>query len=768
MISVTIASQPRGGESLRFYFFIRGKPLKRPLHKRTLIPDLDNTSVGMGESQSHTFWCACVFPILAFFTYKRIKEKNMQANKINTFKITLSASLLILSTLSQAKELELSITADFRAKTLEDSTVSVTAVPKKVLKERGASHIEDALSLAPNVNISSGGSRAKYFQIRGIGERSQFITPVNPSVGLIIDNMDLSRVGGSATLFDVEQVEVVRGPQGTKYGASALAGIIKLSTAEPTNERKGHIESTIGSYGQKSLGIAVGGPLLKDKLLGRFSIHKNKADGTITNKFLNRDDTNGRDELTLRGQLKWLANDDLTVRLRYLHLDLDNGYDAFSLDNTRNTQSDEPGNDAQKTNAVSLNTQWNINSAVKLETDTNYSKSDTDYSYDEDWNHGQLAGGYDAVDQYLRKRDNKSFEAKLLSKRDGRIFKGKTDWVAGLYHTDKSEDLRRKYTYLGSDFTSQYDTKSTAVFGQLDTKINHKLNLITGLRVENWKADYSDSNNHKTSTDELLYGGKLGLEYDLNYDHLLHTSISRGYKAGGVNTDGTLPENLRDYGTEYQWNFEVGINSSFKDGALKTRLNAFYADRKDQQIKASSNIPGTTPPEFFEYYGNAAAGKNYGIEAELDWKVTQKFTLKTSLGLLRATVDKFDNPQSVSDGFDLKGRDQAHAPRYQYTLGAEYALSDRLSAGMSVEGKDGFYFSNSHNAKAKSYNLVNANLSYKQKNWTTTLWGRNLLDKEYDTRGFSFGNNPSNGYATETYTQKGEPQTLGLTVSYDF
>jgi outer membrane receptor protein involved in Fe transport len=654
--------------------------------------------------------------------------------------------------------------------------VSVTAVPKKVLKERGASHIEEVLNIAPNVNMSSGGSRAKYFQIRGIGERGQFELPANPSVGLIIDNMDFSRSGGAATLFDIDQVEVIRGPQGTKYGASALAGIIKLSTAEPTNERKGHIESTIGTYGQKSLGFAVGGPLVKDKLLGRFSIHKNQADGTISNKFLNRDDTNGRDELTLRGQLKWLANDDLTVRLRYLHLDLDNGYDAFTLDNSRNSYSDQPGKDTQKTNAISINTQWNINSAMKLETDASYLKSDLEYSYDEDWTYnGQYAGGWMSIDQYKRKRSTKTIDAKLLSKRDGRIFNGKTDWVVGLYHANKSEDLKRNNTGIPSNnISNQYTTKSTAVYGQLDTKMSHKTNLITGLRVENWSADYDDSNNHKTTTNEVLYGGKIGIEHDLNYDHLFHTSVSRGYKAGGVNTNGGLPQDSLDYKTEYQWNFEVGVNSSFLDDKLTTRLSAFYAKRKDQQIKSSIVVqnPGGGS-SFTGYFGNAAAGKNYGLEAELDWALNDKWTLKSSIGLLQAKFDQYDNPASLANGIDLTGRDQAHAPNYQYMLGAEYKISDNLKAGMSLEGKDGFYFSEDPDAlessKAKSYNLINANLSYKKKNWTTTLWGRNLLNKDYDVRGFgSFGNNPSNGWTKETYTQKGEPRTLGLTVSYDF
>lgn len=687
----------------------------------------------------------------------------MQANKTKLLGISLSASFLVLTSFSYAEELELNITADFRAKTLEDSTVSVTVLEKEALKERGASHIENTLDIAPNVNISSGGSRAKYFQIRGIGERSQFIEPKNPSVGLYIDNMDFSRSGGSATLFDIEQVEVVRGPQGTKYGSNALAGMIKLSTTEPTNVREGRIESTIGNYGQKSLGVAVGAPLIKNTLLSRFSLHSNKADGSITNKHLNRKDTNGRDELTLRGHLKWLANDDVTVNLRYLHLDLNNGYDAFSLDNSRNTQSDEPGSDKQKTNAFSLNTQWNINPEMKLEIDTSYSKSDIDYNYDEDWSYvGQFADSlypYSSVDQYLRKRSNKSFEAKLLSKRDGRIFNKTTDWTIGLHHAEKSEDLKRKYTYLKNDFTSQYDTKSTALFGQLDTRINNKLNLISGLRVENWKADYSDSNKHKLPYDEVLTGGKLGIEYTLDDNNLLHSSISKGYKAGGVNTNGTLPKDKLDYGTEYLWNIEVGLNSAFLNDALNTRFSLFYANRKDQHLKSSiTSTRSDGSSEFTEYYYNAKTGKNYGLEAELDWKVDDKLVLKSSLGLLHA---KFNSNE-------LKGRDQAHAPNYQYMLGAEYALSDKLKAGISLEGKDGFYFSDSHDAKAKASNLVNANMTYKNKNWTTTLWGRNLLNKDYDTRGFSFGNNPATGYATETYTQKGEPRTIGLTVSYDF
>ncbi len=687
--------------------------------------------------------------------------------------------LLLLAHLALAEEpvTELEtvfVTSDFRPLSLEDSTVSVSIITDEDTKKRGAQHIEDVLNLAPNINIASGASRGRFFQIRGIGERSQFETPINPSVGLYVDGIDLSRSGASATLFDVEQVEVVRGPQGTKYGANALAGIISLKTTEPSNETKVRVEATLADFDTKSLGVAAGGALVKDKLLSRFSLHKSTSDGYITNDFLNRDDTNNRDETTARAHLKWLTNEDLTVDLRYLHLDIDNGYDVFNFANTRTTFSDQPGKDKQKTDAFSIASIWDINTAVTMETNVSYSDSDLEYSYDEDWSFvGQFDASlfpYSSFDQYLRKRNNKAIDMRFLSNDKGRIFNGKSDWVAGIYYAEKSEDLVRKYTFATDDLISQYDTKNLALYGQVDTDVSEKLTLITGLRVEQWDADYKDSTNNNIVVDDVLYGGKLGVEYELNDQHLTHASLSRGYKAGGINTNGSLPTNLLEVDTEFLWNFEIGMNSSWMNDALSTRISAFYTKREDQQVNSSIVTPradGST--EFTGFIANAAKGRNYGLEAELDWKVNNKWKVNSTLGLLEARFDEYEDPQSTANGLILAGRDQAHAPRYTYSLGTEYKVTPSVTAGIGLEGKSSFFFSDRHNEKAGSYSVLNANLAYKKDNWTATLWGRNLLDKDYDVRGFgSFGNNPGNGYITERYTQKGEPRIVGVTVSYDF
>lgn len=116
------------------------------------------------------------------------------------------------------------VTADFRRTGLFDLAGSATVIDAETIDQREAGHLDQILNLAPNVNFSSGASRGRFFQIRGIGERSQFVEPMNPSVGLLVDGIDMSGIGGAATTLDIEQIEILRGPQGTLLGANAWPG----------------------------------------------------------------------------------------------------------------------------------------------------------------------------------------------------------------------------------------------------------------------------------------------------------------------------------------------------------------------------------------------------------------------------------------------------------------------------------------------------------------------------------------------------------------
>jgi len=671
------------------------------------------------------------------------------------------AALLSTHAFAETSEVELPamlVSADFRPSTALTAPISLTTIDNETIESRGAQHIEDILNLAPNVNVSSGASRGQYFQIRGIGERSQFSSPINPSVGLMIDGIDFSRIGGAATLFDIEQVEVLRGPQGTLFGTNALAGVINMQSKQPTNDLDIHVETGIAQYGTQNFGVAVGGALVEDKLLGRVSINSHQSDGYMKNDFLNRDDTQDQDEITAKGHLKWLASERLTVDLNLIHLDINNGYDAFTFDNSRHSQADQPGEDGQKTDAIALKTDWRASSAVQLQTALTYLNSNSVYSYDADWDNNPIYNGFE---EFNRDRNNHSFEFKALSNEDGWIFNNSTEWAVGFYHLAQDEKLDLNSDYGNLD--NKYETENTSIFGQLDAHLNDKLTVISGLRVEYFTADYTDSNAVNVETDEVLFGGKLGLNYQLEESQLLYTSLSRGYKSGGVNNNTSLLPSQLKFDTEYMWSLETGLKSLWLDDDLMTNISAFYSLRRDAQVKTSIDIGGG---QFKDYLTNAAKGTNYGIEAEVDWSASDKLRIFASLGLLNAKFDEYDNPDP--DAYNTNGRRQAHAPAYQFSLGSEVYLTSNWTFKANIEGKDEFYYSNSHSSKSSSYAIVNSNLDYRNGDWKVSLWGRNLFDKDYFTRGFYFANNAPAYDNPETYTQYAEPRVVGVTLTWDY
>ena len=260
----------------------------------------------------------------------------------------------------------------------------------------------------------------------------------------------------------------------------------------------------------------------------------------------------------------------------------------------------------------------------------------------------------------------------------------------------------------------------------------------------------------------MLYGTKLGLNYQANKDQLLYTSLTRGYKPGGINNDNRIAANAREFNTEYMWNLEAGVKSSWLDGTLMTNFSAFYAKRKDAQTKSSTQKVGTQ--DFIGFTANASEATHMGIEADLDWFLTDKFRVIGSLGLLDTEFDDYKNPKPGA--FSPKGRNVANAPSYQFSLGSEWYVAPQWTLRANVEGKDALYFSDSHNSRSNAYALVNTSVDYTTKHWKTTLWVRNLFDKDYATRGFFF--DLSSGTNPQGYQQLGEPRIGGVTVTYDY
>jgi outer membrane receptor protein involved in Fe transport len=678
--------------------------------------------------------------------------------KFNTFTLSIVTASAILHTTAFAKEINLDpivVGADFREKKLSETSGSVSVITESELIDKSTEPIAEVLAALPNINFSSGASRAKYIQIRGMGETGQFETPLNPSVGIIVDGIDLSNAPLGAGMFDVNQIEVLRGPQGTTFGANALAGLVNVKSNEPTKETEGHLEATVGNYNTKAFGAAVGGALIDDVLLGRFSIYKNTSDGYIRNTYLNKDDTNNIDELTAKAKLRWFAAENHIIDFTFMHVDVDNGYDVFNEYNTLFTESNQPGEDKQRTNAFAFKSIYQINSLFHVESSLSYSASDIEYSYDEDWTAGRNWTGFD---QYIRDNKQTDFDIRLVSDEDGNIFENTTAWTFGAYYKDYDSILNRTESYI-APYDSNYNTDSYAVYGQFDTVLNDKLKLITGARLEQWKIDFFDSENEVFKDDENLFGAKIGLEYQRTQNQLLYMMLSKGYKPGGFNPVPDASGLPKRFDTENLWNLDVGANSNFLDGKLKNKLNLFYGKRKDQQVDTSFSAG----PRYTDYITNAKKGSYYGLEAEFNYVPTDNLVMFANLGLLKAKFDEFYNPV---DDVSKDGRDPAQSPDYQYNVGFDYTFVDNWMLKANIEGKDSYYFSNSHDEKSESYSLLNTSLVYMNENWTATLWGRNLTDETYYTRGYFFDNYFAGG--EELYVQRGTPRTVGLTVSYDF
>jgi len=702
---------------------------------------------------------------------------------------------------SNAAQLDtVSVTADFRQLDVMEIPSAVTVIDKQQINASNASHLENILSMAPNVNFASGSSRARFFQIRGIGERSQFKDPVNASVGLTIDGIDMTGLGGAATLFDIEQVEILRGPQGTAFGANALAGAINIVSTQPTIERNGYIKSRTGNYSTSETGAAISTEVT-DSVLTRFAYNHLQSNGYTENQYQNRDDSNKFDEQVFKSITTFDINDNNDVTFTLLNANINNGYDAFSLTNDRNTYSDDQGFDKQNTTASSV--KW-INSNAEnflIETTISAVNTNATYSYDEDWSYGVYDSNgncisecvidsdplnyvYSTFDEYKRKTNKGNLDVRILSNEKSRLFADSTDWILGIYTQNKYEKLNRAYTYdfedpsaagtIGSEttlYSNRLENNSYAAYVQLASHLSTKTQITYGVRAEEWQSDFTDFTNLNLDYKETLFGGKISLESLIHVNHLTYLSLARGYKAGGFNSDPDVSSENRTYKTETNNTVELGLKSSLNNDALNTRLAVFYTQREDQQVKSSYVIPASDPneaPDFQDYIANAAKGKNYGLEAELNWRIAPKVQWLAALGLLQTEFTDYEY-QTTDGTFSKTGRDQAHAPNWTLNTSVITNISQNVSLTLSAEGKDKFYFSDSHDEQSKTYGLVHAQIKYQKDDLELTLTGRNLTDKDYATRGFGgFGNNPNNGWSDTQHTQLGEPRLVSVSAKYSF
>jgi iron complex outermembrane receptor protein len=671
----------------------------------------------------------------------------------------------------------LRVTADLWESPLARLPASVTVYDEAALRAGGVRDFGDLANQVPNLTFTGGTSRPRYFQIRGIGENSQFEgeTP-DSTVRFLIDDLDFTGLGTIGSTFDTRQIEVLRGPQAGAFGANAAGGVVRLVSNAPTPFWTGQVEATVGDDALRSGAFAVGGPLLSSeprKLMARLAVQQTRADNFRQNVTLGRP-TNARDETTARLRLTWNPGDRWTWEAALLAANFDNGYDEFALDNNgERTFSDQPGRDEQRSLAASLRGTFRGLEGARFTTVTSGARTRSRYAYDDDWTAASYMGFSDLYRTRWVLNQELRLDSDPASACEGLISR----WTLGAFYSDVDEWSRYYNTDPGNvrGLRTIYHATNTALFGQVGHDFSARTRLIVGVRAERIELDGTGVRTRYRASrgtfdapvtftpafSDTLWGGKVSLEHEVRDGLLAFASVTRGYKGGGINVDARIspPADPLTYDTETLWNYEAGVRGHWFDGRARGEVTAFHLARRDTQVRDSAGFGGNY--RFFTANGHDAHVT--GLEASGAFDVTREFTLHGALGLMNSELEPF----TLTNGNSAGGRDLANAPHYGYSLGARYRAAAGFFAHAELIGRAEQFDSNNQNEARRAFRVVNASVGYVWRDWTFTLWARNLFDEIYDKRVYFFGNEDPD-YLETRYENRADPRQIGVTAAYRF
>ena len=687
-------------------------------------------------------------------------------------------------------------------------SINISIIKEDKFTHNGNKNFENLIQSIGNLHYAGGTSRAKYFQLRGLGELSQFSGEGAPHfyVGYMIDNIDFSGIGMIGMLEDVKQIEIFKGPQSSIYGPNAMAGMINVVSNNPTKDKSLNISTNLYSNNGQSYSLSSSIPITK-RLFSRFTLFKNYTDGFIKNvsdinnpKF----NTNAKKESLFRTKLIYNPNAKLLLTLTIYHIDLNNKYDVWSPDNNGFiTFSDFQGYDKQKTNAFSINSKFNLTNST-LTSITAYSDNKMGYSYDGDWGNIiyweqdpynwykdnldyfsedvciQTYGyypcyyDYDFTDKTQRNRFSFSQEFRIKNNLKNNII-----LTSGIYYSKtKESDIRDGWIFAGAatNIHSIFDILNYAFYTQIAYPITKNLLISTTLRFdindtkqdlnyasndENWNTVHYFYNNE--ITDNNLIGGSIKINYQHTKTLIFNTFLSRGYKTSGINQTQyeEFDEKFRIYRSETCNNIEFGLN--YIKNKYNFKISTFYMHRDNPQLRLAHQY--TSDPTSFDYATyNAETAYHYGTEADFIINFSKFFKISQSFSLLETYVSKFKYR-----GTSYGNRELSHSPNHKYTLGIYYDFSKYIN-GLKIDIQSSyisnFYFEEQNDEQSNSYNLIDISLEYKYKNLTAALWSKNITNEKYAIRGYKFVLDPISEEG-KSYKSFGNLRTTGITLSFN-
>jgi len=728
--------------------------------------------------------------------------------------IALSASLAAAAAFAEPTGLdEIVVTAQRREESAQNVGIALSVINGDTLKAHAVSKVNDLQNTTPSLEVEPAfGSGQPQFRLRGVGFIDYTANNSSP-VGVNLDQVPLPfPVQTQGQLFDIERVEILRGPQGTLYGRNTTGGAVNFITNRPTDEFHAGIAAQYGSHDAFDAEGYVSGPLA-DTLKGRISWAVAEGGAWQRNR-LTGGKLGRQNKVAGRVQLEWHPSESFDLRLN-LHGSADKS-DANGLQFFRDydpnggvvVPSPKPVIPADSSPYL---TGWSLQpgfaQTVGISPDTRPSLDNTNNGVDLTASlrlDGVSLTSITAYNKLLRREfadwDGSQYAASDVYFRDTvKVFSqefrvastgtGPLGWVGGIYYSNEKfaesffSDFNESPLVSGTAHTtSTQDGKSLGVFGQGELKFDERWRAVLGLRYEHESRDLNDLNtsfeipnvvviptltgpqNRSFSNSDV--SGKVGLEYHPLDRVLLYATISRGVKSGGYNIHNTTsPLGVGPFQPEKLLAYELGIKSDVTS-TLRINASVFYYDYKDQQVL--SKTLDAVSQSYIGIFVNAPKSEIHGGELELVWRPIPDLSISQYLGYkegkFKSKILNGDAPQPTN--FDGRPLD---FPKLSYGGDVAYDLhlgSYKLTPSINYDFHDTYkqLFLLGPDYTVQSYWLANANLMLapaEGRSWSAGFWVRNLFGTRYDvTRNFFL---PGSYVALA-----GQPTTVGIRASYSF
>ncbi|MEM8594888.1 MAG: TonB-dependent receptor [Pseudomonadota bacterium] len=668
------------------------------------------------------------------------------------------------------------VQGELQARTLQETQTSVSVATGDALERRGDRSVYDFIERAPNVSQTAG---RQGFTIRGISQ-SGFSGASEPLISVQVDGVALPQSAVNSIIFptwDLEQVEVLRGPQSTQQGRNALAGAIILRSRDPIYENEYRVRAGVAMRDYFEGAFSFNQVLVEDKVAVRFSGELSRDDGFVDNPTLGIDDAVPSDLESGRAKLRLNPTDDLEAIFSFSYQRSERGVsqvvdDLFPDQRVKFANLRDFNETTQNTAGLRLT--YDLTDRLSLESETTYYWQDGSAALDLDQTAAMIG------ESFFDGRTD-VFEQDLRFLFDGDFYTG----VGGFFFSRGTVEgdnigfsrgpivplpLPPGVSAVGTTSTDN-TTRNMAVFGEIEIEAARflpGLSFIVGGRYERERQDFSGTTNfflEPGPTPDFPFFGEQSNSREANFDAFvpkagviyewlpgLSTSFTfqQGYRSGGSSRSGATGL-VSDFDPEFTNNYEIAFRGEFLDGALVTNANAFYTRWNDQQVRrfGEFGIVDVT-------IENAGESRLWGAEFSATYFPTDRLELFGSFGY--ANTEYLDY---VTGADDFTGNEFPAAPKFTGAFGAAYSFDNGISIGVdaSYTGSSFNDPDNTDRTKADSRFLVNAQISYETGGFLGGLYVRNLLDNDYSES--RFGTDP-------LLSRTGEPLTVGAFAQFTF